>query len=166
MFITHTTILRISILISLFFVASNAFPDNNFSKDSQRFNNLYGYALVANAAYLSKAEIEKTLAALGYRLTKYGELSGYEVGYFLATNDKLKQQILAIRGTSNIENAMVDVALNLLPNKHTGIKLHQGFALSADLIYDKVKSYLIKSSERKTPWNADAKNPSLTETSI
>ena len=145
MFITNTLILRITILISLCFAASNAPANNAVSKDSQWFKNLYEYALFANAAYLSKSEIEKTLTSSGYKLTKYGELPGYEVGYFLATNDKLKQQILAIRGTSNIENAMVDVALNLLPNKHTGIKLHQGFALSADLIYDRIKNDLIKS---------------------
>jgi len=143
MFITKT--LRVTILISLCLAASNAFANNAVRQDSQWFKNLYQYALFANAAYMGKSEIEKTLAPSGYTLTKYGELSGYGVGYFLATNDNLKQQILAIRGTSNIENAMVDVALNLLPNKHTGIKLHQGFALSADLIYDKIKSHLIKS---------------------
>ena len=145
MIITNTLILRISILISLCFAACNISANNAVNKDSQRFKNLYGYALFANAAYLNKPDIEKTLASSGYKLTTYGELPGYGVGYFLATNDKLKQQILAIRGTSNIENAMVDVAINLLPNKHTGTKLHQGFALSADLIYDRIKNDLIKS---------------------
>ena len=145
MLLTRTLILRITVLLSLCFSAGYASANDAASKDSLWFKDLYEYALLADAAYLSKSEIEKTLNDSGYALTKYGEISGYSVGYFLATNDKLKQQILAIRGTLNIENAMVDVALNLLPNKHTGIKLHQGFALSADLIYDKVKNDLIKS---------------------
>jgi len=145
MFLNNSLILSITILISLCFAANNASANSAMNKDSQWFKHLYEYALFANVAYLNKTEIEKTLASSGYKLTKYGQLSGYEVGYFLATNDKLKQQILVIRGTSNIENAMVDVALNLLPNKYTGIKLHQGFALSADLIYHKIKNDLIKS---------------------
>jgi len=144
MFIKNALIIKVVILISLFFVASNTSANNAVSKESQWFKNLYGYALFANAAYLSKSDIEKTLNTTGYKLTKHGKLPGYGVGYFLATNDMLKQQILAIRGTSNIENAMVDVAFNLLPNKYTGIKLHQGFALAADLIYSKVKNNLIK----------------------
>jgi hypothetical protein len=107
-----------------------------------RFKTLYDYALVADAAYRGQAEIEKILAAQNYTLTARGELPGYGVSYVLATSDSTRQQILAVRGTSNVENALVDVAFQLLPNEHTGIKLHQGFALSADYIYEKVKSRL------------------------
>lgn len=117
---------------------------SNEANDLQRFKMLYQYAMLSNAAYLGKADIEKNLAASGYKLIAQGQLPGYQVAYFLANNDLLKQQVLVVRGTSNIENAMVDVALKLLPDKQTGIKLHQGFALSADLIYAKVKPYLNK----------------------
>ncbi len=112
------------------------------SIDSDRFKRLHEYALIADSAYQDKAKIENILAAQGYALTAHGQLPGYAVSYFLATNDAEKQQILSVRGTSNVENAMVDVAFQLLPNKHTGIKLHQGFAQSADYIYDKVKAKL------------------------
>ena len=137
----HTPVIRFLILLLVTSVSTNALasPDDNASKDSQRFKTLYEYALIANAAYQGTAEIKKALEATGYSLTKQGQLPGYEVGYFLATNDRLKQQIIAVRGTSNVENAMVDVALQLLPNKHTGVKLHQGFAQTADLIYAKIK---------------------------
>ena len=103
---------------------------------------LHQYALIADSAYHDKTGIEKVLAAQGYTLTAHGQLPGYAVSYFLATSDAEKQQIISVRGTSNVENAMVDVAFQLLPNKHTGIKLHQGFAQSADYIYDKVKAKL------------------------
>lgn len=112
--------------------------------DADRFKVLHEYALIADAAYQGKTEIEKVLQAQGYTLSAYGQLPGYGVSYFLATNDAEKQQILSVRGTSNVENAMVDVAFQLLPNKHTGVKLHQGFAQSADYIYDKVKAKLNK----------------------
>jgi len=112
--------------------------------DANRFKTLHEYALIADVAYQDKAKIEKVLAARGYALSDYGQLPGYGVSYFLASNDTIQQQILSVRGTSNIENAMVDVAFQLLPNKHTGIKLHQGFAQSADFIYDKVKAQLNK----------------------
>ena len=110
--------------------------------DPDRFKMLHQYALIADSAYQDKTSIEKVLAAQGYTLTDHGQLPGYAVSYFLATNDAEKQQIISVRGTSNIENAMVDVAFQLLPNKHTGIKLHQGFAQSADYIYDKVRAKL------------------------
>lgn len=110
--------------------------------EADRFKMLHQYALIADSAYQDKTSIEKVLAAQGYTLTDHGQLPGYAVSYFLATNDAEKQQIISVRGTSNVENAMVDVAFQLLPNKHTGIKLHQGFAQSADYIYDKVKTRL------------------------
>jgi hypothetical protein len=112
------------------------------SMDTDRFRMLHQYALIADSAYQDSSKIEKVLAAQGYTLTAHGQLPGYAVSYFLATNDAAQQQILSVRGTSNVENAMVDVAFQLLPNKHTGIKLHQGFAQSADYIYDKVKAKL------------------------
>ena len=114
------------------------------ASESGRFKTLHEYALIADAAYQGEAEIEKVLAAQGYTLIVNEQLPGYAVIYFLATDDANKQQILSVRGTSNVENAMVDVAFQLLPNKHTGIKLHQGFAQSADYIFDKVKTRLNK----------------------
>jgi len=116
----------------------------NTGNDPARFKTIHNYALISDASYYGKDEVDKALATQGYTLTASGELPGYGVSYFLATNDDLKQQLLAVRGTSNIENALVDVAFVLLPNKPTGIKLHQGFAQSADYIYDKIKAKLNK----------------------
>ena len=110
--------------------------------DTERFKTLYDYALIADAAYGDPDAVEALLAARGYALSARGELPGYGVRFFLATNASTQEQILAVRGTSNLENAMVDVAFQLLPNEHTGIRLHQGFALSADYIYDKVRPAL------------------------
>jgi hypothetical protein len=130
--------MRLLFLI-LSLLASPVFADSN---DAERFKTIHDYALIADAAYYGEAQVNKLLAAQGYTLTDHGELPGYAVSYYLATNDAAKQQLLAIRGTSNMENAMVDVAFNLLPNKHTGIKIHQGFANSADYTWSKVEPKL------------------------
>jgi len=70
--------------------------------DPDRFKMLHQYALIADSAYQDKTSIEKVLAAQGYTLTDHGQLPGYAVSYFLATNDAEKQQIISVRGTSNI----------------------------------------------------------------
>jgi hypothetical protein len=130
-------------ILILFLAALSSFSAiADTGDDPARFRILHNYALIADAAYHDKARIEKTLATQGYTLTAYEQLPGYAVSYILATNDDEQQQLLAVRGTSNVENAMVDVAFMLLPNKPTGIKLHQGFAKSADFIYDRVKAKL------------------------
>lgn len=146
MLFTQTPLVRfLSLVLAVFvFTPALAALNTNTSNDKQRFKILLDYARVANAAYKGSDEVKNTLAATGYTLTKHGQLPGYGVSYFLATNDRLKQQILAVRGTSNVENAMVDVAFKLLSNEHTGIMLHQGFAQSADFIYDKLKPDLKK----------------------
>ncbi len=130
--------MRILFLI-LFLLAAPVFADTS---DSERFKIIHDYALIADAAYYGEEQVKKVLAAQGYTLTDHGELPGYAVSYYLATNDAAKQQLLAVRGTSNEENALVDVAFNLLPNKHTGIKIHQGFANSADYTWSKVEPKL------------------------
>jgi len=132
-------------ILSVVFLLATLLPFSviaDTGSESGRFKTLHEYALIADAAYQGEAEIEKVMAAQGYTLNVNEQLPGYAVSYFLATDHANKQQILSVRGTSNIENAMVDVAFQLLPNKHTGIKLHQGFAQSADYIYDKVRAKL------------------------
>ncbi len=128
--------------LALLFLVLVEIPAASSAIDSERFKTLHAYALIADAAYQGKDRIEQVLAGRGYTLTAHGELPGYGVGYYLATNEQTQQQILSVRGTSNVENAIVDVAFQLLPNEPTGIKLHQGFALSADFIYDKIKPQL------------------------
>jgi len=144
-------ILDNKILLAIVFLAistSNISVAN--ANDVQRFNSFHKYALISNAAYYGVTDVKKVIDGSGYTLTKHGELPGYHVSYFLLSNHKLKKHVLAVRGTSNVENAMVDLALKLLPNKHTGIKLHQGFALTADLIYNEIKNSLNKSYQINT----------------
>ena len=102
------------------------------------FSHWLNAAYIADATYKSEADVEKILRSQGYTLTHFKQLEGYSVGYVLATNDKTRQHILAVRGTSNAENVMVDAAFVLVRDKLTGIDIHQGFLLSARDIYQQI----------------------------
>jgi len=112
--------------------------------EDTRFRELLDYAYIADSTYKEKDVIEQVLADKGYVLTSHGQLPGYYLSYFVATNEALERQIVAVRGTSNIENAMVDIAFKLLPNDATGIKLHQGFGRSADYLFETIEPILNK----------------------
>jgi triacylglycerol lipase len=105
---------------------------------SSDFSHWLNAAYIAEATYQSKEDIVKVLSAQGYKIKLFKLLDGFSVAYMLATNDKTRQQILAIRGTSNIENIIVDAAFVLVPDDLTGINIHQGFLLSARDVYQKV----------------------------
>lgn len=82
--------------------------------------------------------------AQGYSLSKHGTIPGLELTYSLLTNDTRKSHIITVRGTSNIENALVGIALNLVADKRIGISLHHGFAQSAESIYQALQPNLNK----------------------
>ena len=96
-------------------------------------------AQIAEATYKSKEDVAKVLEAQGYTIKDFQQVEGFSVAYVLATNDAAKKHILAVRGTANAENAIVDAAFVLVPDNLSGIDIHQGFLLSARDIYQKVK---------------------------
>ncbi len=102
------------------------------------FSHWLDAAYIADATYKTRIEVEAVLASQAYELTQYKQLKGYSVAYLIATNDKTRQHIIAVRGTSNIENVIVDAAFVLVPDELTGIDIHQGFLLSARDIYQQV----------------------------
>ena len=129
---------------SIFIVLSLLSPgtvlaDGTTEAEDPVFRQLVDYAYMADVAYRDEQDIRQLMTAKGYELTSYGNLPGYSVSYFVATNEADKHQIIAVRGTSNIENALVDVAFKLIPDKSTDISLHQGFARSADYLFETVK---------------------------
>ena len=139
----------LAVLLPALCIVDEAFAADG-GRDQARFRMLHDYALLANAAYQNRAAIEKAVHAQGYTLTASDEAPGYAVSYFVATNAADKTQIIAVRGTANVENAMVDIALQLLPDEATGIDLHQGFARSARAIYERIRSKLDKGSRIST----------------
>ena len=120
------------------------------NESGELFTKIQRYAAIANSAYLPEQEAQKIIEAQGYRLAQYNSVPGVEVNYFVATNDALKQQIIAVRGTANVENAIADISLKLLPDAHAKIALHQGFAQAAEAVYKAVLPVLNKNYKIST----------------
>ena len=99
------------------------------------FTEIREQAMFADAAYRSESKIRALAESSDYELTLFHMIPGIQVAFFLATNGVTETQIISIRGTSNIENAMVDVSLKLSVDAKTGASLHEGFAYSAKQVY-------------------------------
>jgi hypothetical protein len=110
--------------------------------ESVDFVLLQEQALLANAAYQTEDQARALAAANNYRLDFYQTVADLQIAFFLATNEAGKTQVISIRGTSNIENAMVDVYLQLVEDRKTGLRLHHGFSLAARKIYAELKPLL------------------------
>lgn len=99
-------------------------------------------ALFAAAAYQSEAEVDDLVTAKNHDLSFYHTLADTQMSFYLATSDASETQVIAVRGTSNVENAMIDIALKLLVDEKTGSRLHEGFAYAAKQIYTELKPLL------------------------
>ncbi len=126
------------ILASVFSSTSSALA-NQQRFSSNDFSHWLNAAYIAEATYQSAADITQVFEKQGYEITLQQQIKGYSVGFVLATNHRTRQQILAVRGTSNIENIIIDAAFVLVPDQLSGIDIHQGFLLSARDIYQQVK---------------------------
>lgn len=130
-------------LLLSFLTGSNVNASDNSTMASSQFSgedfsHWLEAAYIADATYKSRQDIEQVLASQGYTVDQFKQLQGFSVGYVIATNDKSRQHIIAVRGTSNMENIVVDAAFVLLPDKITGVDIHQGFLLSARDIYQQI----------------------------
>jgi len=112
------------------------------SAGEQDFPTIKRYGQLANAAYEGKAQARAACDKQGYQLSHYGTAEGVEVAYFLATDEASKTQIIAVRGTANVENVMVDADFKLTLDEHTSNMLHSGFAQSAAAVYKTLKPLL------------------------
>ena len=130
------------VLLAVFFVNTDLHASATEKFTGEDFSHWLDAAYIAEATYKSAEDVEKSLLSQGYALTQYKQLEGYSVAYVIATNDKTRQHMIAVRGTSNIENIIVDAAFVLVHDKITGIDIHQGFLLSARDIYEKIKPEL------------------------
>jgi hypothetical protein len=125
----------IKILLAIFSLVSYQVSATEQQFTAKDFAHWLDAAYIAEATYQTKEDIAKVLQAQGYSIKQFKQIEGFSVAYVLATNDTTKMQILAVRGTSNVENAIVDAAFVLVPDNLSGIDIHQGFLLSARDIY-------------------------------
>ncbi len=137
------TVLFLMVQVPLYAVEST-------QQDNINFVEIIESAEFANAAYLTEAEIAGLLASKNYQLTFYQTLPDINMAYFIATNELTKNQIVAIRGTSNIENTILDISVKLTVDPLTGIRLHDGFSLAAKKLYTSLKQWVKKDYQINT----------------
>lgn len=104
------------------------------------FTGLRAQAQLAGDTYLEDAERQAQLTSQGQTLVHEATLADSQVSYFLSQRDGV--QTIAVRGTANLTNVMVDLDIELQPDERLGITLHKGFKSSAEAVYADVKPWL------------------------
>ena len=107
------------------------------------FNNIKENALLSAAAYRPLNSATNVIAGTDYKLVHQAILTDSGVSYFLAGNADMQK--LSIRGTSNLENVLVDIDVSLTLDTQLGEQLHRGFAEAALAVFHHVKPSLDKS---------------------
>ena len=131
-----------TIFLAVFFTAGNAYSSDAAQQDPVNFLEIRKFAGIASAAYLTETKVRELGSLESFTLSRYGNIPEVLVSYFLLTDDNAKTQLIAVRGTSNVENAIVDVAFKLTPDEHSGIYLHNGFSYAARAIYAEITPQL------------------------
>lgn len=132
---------RLTVLLAIAFCWFGPVVGAN-QDNSIDFTEIRQQALFAVAAYRSEAENRKQFEASGFSLTLQRTVPGVEIAFILATDEIARRQVIAVRGTVNEENAMLDLALKLRPDERSGIVLHEGFAHAAEKIYAELQPLL------------------------
>ncbi|UCE90467.1 MAG: lipase family protein [Pseudomonadota bacterium] len=126
-------IARLYIAVTLLLTAGAAAAETNFGT-------LYNYGRYANAAYGGPAQIDGIARATGYQVEHMGTDAQTGVGYFLATNEARRHQIIAVRGTANAQNAVTDLDFKLRRDTYADTDVHQGFSVAAQNVYDQIRT--------------------------
>lgn len=134
--------MRVVILLSI--VLISAFNPALAEPD---FVHIKHMAQLSSDTYEAAQQEDLNTTALANRLAQQDEvllhdsvIPNSDVLYFLSENDQY--QTIAIRGTANLNNVIVDLTVSLQPNKALGILLHQGFATAAQQVLEDVRPYL------------------------
>jgi len=141
-------------LLMVGFVLTVSFTFNvlhaNASTDATavNFEHLHKTALIAAASYQQYEDAKKNITSQGWELVRHYEMPGNAVQYLLLRNGQ--EQVIAVRGTSNAENVVVDLDLQLEPDAKLGIDLHKGFAAAALSVWQDVESKLDKTMPVRT----------------
>lgn len=122
----------------------SSLADLSLAASKPDFASIRQQAIWSNATYLTEDKIRQLSLSSGYQLSAYQTLTDIQISHFLLTDDVSKTQIIAIRGTSNVENAMVNINLKLVLDQVTQVYFHHGFSYSARQVYRELKPLLKK----------------------
>jgi len=110
--------------------------------DTINFSSLQHYAQLSSDTYLPAEELPAQLEQQKQSLIHQALITDHQVSYFLSQADGI--QTIAVRGTANLTNVMVDLDINLQADDRLNITLHRGFNSAALAVYQDVKPYLNK----------------------
>lgn len=119
-------------LLCCFLPAVQAAPD---------FAELRVQAQLSGDTYLTDSEREAQLLQQGQTLIHQATLADSQVSYFLSQGNGV--QTIAIRGTANLANVMVDLDIEFQPDERLGITLHNGFRSAAEAVFNDVRPRLV-----------------------
>lgn len=132
----------IHLSLMLIVLVSEGFAAEQATAKPIDFVQLREYAIHAKAAYQTVAEIDTHSKLKHYTLSRYRTIPELDVTYYLLTNDATRRQILIVRGTSNVQNVLVNIDFKLMLDQRTSVRLHTGFTRAAEKIYDEIKPWL------------------------
>lgn len=105
------------------------------------FATIHNYAQLAADTYLPADSLEAQLQQQNQTLIHQATLADSQVSYFLSQGHGV--QTIAIRGTANLANVLVDLDIEFQPDKRLGITLHNGFRSAAEAVFNDVRPRLI-----------------------
>ncbi len=123
------------VLCLLYFPLFAAQPEVDFKLLKQ-------FAQLSLASYQTEDERNQSPVFQNFQIIQQGNIPQLEVRYLIARNRFSDEWVIAVRGTSNIDNALVDIAIKLQADEHAGIKIHQGFAQAASAIFEEIQPLL------------------------
>lgn len=131
-----------ALFLAIILTTGKAFSAVQTAPNSINFSEIKEFASFSNASYQTESQIREFCSLNHYTLTRYSNIPDIQISYFLATNEATRTQIIAVRGTSNIENAFVDIALQLTLDKRANARIHSGFSQAAQAIYTEIRPQL------------------------
>jgi hypothetical protein len=119
----------------------------NASYAGLSFQTIKEYGLLASASYRDVTKVSGPIAETSYLLDYQSSLGASGVSYFLATKQLASNeavQLISFRGTSNIENVLVNLNVSLMPDEKLGVLMHEGFSAAAMEIFLELRPRLDK----------------------
>jgi hypothetical protein len=108
------------------------------------FPSIYRMAILAKDVYdLSEQEFHSKYAGTGQRLGVQ-ELPGSQVRYLVLIDDERKTQTVAVRGSSNLQNWLMNADYLKRVHPKLNVYLHEGFSTAADELWRELRPVLKK----------------------
>ncbi len=131
-------------LVNVARIASEDMAPINRKSQPIDFAELLMFARLANASYDRDVTQIEQVTGHQAQLLQGGELSKYKLQVLLSEDFNGEAQYLAIRGTQNLKNAVLNTQLNHRHSPLLNIKLHAGFKQAADAVFVSVISQLAR----------------------